>query len=596
MSVEVSLVGADPRAPLGRTLRIARPVLGRLVLAIALGAGAVAADIGLIATAAWLISKAAQHPNESQLALAIVAVQFFGLSRGILRYCERLVGHDAAFRLLAEQRVQVFSQLERLAPSGIPAFRRGDLLARIVRDVDTLQDLLIRVLTPFASALLVASLTILVLWWILPAAAVILAVALLLAGTVVPALTARLARRKEARFAATRGELASAVLDLAEGAEELVAFGAMGAQVELVRQRDAELNAIAARSAGTAGIGLSLTTLLAGLACVGNLLVGIPALRTGQLDPTDLAVIALIPLAAFGLVVGLPVATQSLHRVRQSAARIFELSDAPTPVSDPQAPNPLPNAPYDLQGTDILATYPGAASPALIEVSLSLRPGRRVALVGRSGAGKSTLGLVLCRFLDYRGGTVTLNSTPIDHLAGDQLRRVVGYLDQDAYLFDASLAENLRVGRRDASDPELHDALARVGLAGWVADLPLGLRTAVGRHGSQLSGGQRQRVAVARALLADYPVLVLDEPAEHLDVRGADALTADILRATSDCTLLMITHRLADLDAFDEIMVLDKGMVAERGRHDELLAAGGRYARLWYEQARDTPSTSAEQA
>jgi thiol reductant ABC exporter CydC subunit len=573
-------------APLGRTLAIARPAAGRLLLTALLGAGAIAADIGLLATAAWLISKAARHPNESQLAVAIVGVQFFGLSRGFFRYEERLVGHDTAFRLLADLRVRVYQRLERLAPAGLPAFRRGDLLARIVQDVDSLQDLVIRVIPPFGTAVIVGVLSVALLWWMLPAAAVILAVALLLAGMLVPWLTGLLARRRESRFAQARGDLGASVVDLTEGASELIVFGAMDAQLTAIREQDAALTAIAAASAGTAGTGLSLTTLLAGLACWGCLLVGIPAVTTGRLNGTDLAVVTLIPLAAFELVVGLPVATQALQRVRQAAARLFEVTDAPDPVIDPEVPVSLPDHTSDLEARSVWAGYPSAASPVLRGMDLPLPAGRRVAVVGPSGAGKSTLAAVLLRFLPVAAGSVLLHDIPVDRLAGDDLRQVVGMVGQDAYLFDTTIADNLRIGRRRSTDDELQAILDRVGLAGWVEELPKGLATEVGRHGSHLSGGQRQRVAVARALLADFPVLVLDEPAEHLDPLAVDALTSDILGVTDDRSLVLITHRLAGLESVDEIVVVDEGRVVERGTHDELIDQDGRYSHLWWDEMR----------
>ena len=328
---ETDRVRSAESAPVGRTLAVARPASRRVVIATLLGAGAIAADIGLLGTAAWLISKAAQHPNEATLAVAIVAVQFFGLSRGFLRYEERLVGHDAAFTLLADLRVRVYQRLERLAPSGLPFFRRGDLLARMVQDVDSMQDLVLRVVPPFGIALVVGVSTVVLLWWMLPAAAVILAVSLVLAATVVPWLTGLLARRRETRFAAVRGDLGAAMVDLTEGAAELIAFGAAEAHIRIIRDQDAQLTAIASASAGTTGVGLALTTLLAGLACWGCLMVGIPAVLSGRLGGTELAVITLIPLAAFELVVGLPVATQALQRVRQAAARVFEVFDSRCP-------------------------------------------------------------------------------------------------------------------------------------------------------------------------------------------------------------------------------------------------------------------------
>jgi thiol reductant ABC exporter CydC subunit len=583
---DVDRNGSVERARVGRTLAVGRPASRRVIVATLLGAGAIAADIGLLGTAAWLISKAAQHPNEATLAVAIVAVQFFGLSRGFLRYEERLVGHDAAFRLLADLRVRVYERLERLAPSGLPSFRRGDLLARMVQDVDSMQDLVLRVVPPFGIALLVGVSTVVLLWWMLPAAALILALTLVLAATVVPWLTGFLARRRETRFAAVRGDLAAAMVDLTEGAAELIAFGAADAHVRTIRNQDAELTAIASDSAGTTGIGLALTTLLAGLACWGCLLVGIPAVLSGRLGGTELAVITLIPLAAFELVVGLPVATQALQRVRQAAARVFEVFDTPAPVLDPEVAMSLPGPPYDVEVRSAWASYPGAAAFALRDVDLSLPSGRRVAVVGPSGAGKSTLAALLVGFLPHRAGSLTVSGVPAERLCGDDLRTVVGLVGQDAYLFDTTVADNLRVGRRDATDEQLHDVLDRVGLAAWLADLPEGLRTEVGSRGSRLSGGQRQRLAVARALLADFPVLVLDEPTEHLEPAAADALTADLLDMTGGRSLVLITHRLAGLESVDEIMVMENGRVVQRGTHDELLDQAGRYSDLWWEEMR----------
>jgi ATP-binding cassette subfamily C protein CydC len=580
------VVRQEEKAPIGRTLGIAQSSGRRIALACLLGAGAIAADIGLMGCAAWLISRAAQHPNESVLAIAIVGVQFFGLSRGFLRYEERLVGHDTAFRVLAAWRVRVYRRLEQVAPGGLPAFRRGDLLARMVRDVDSLQDVILRVIPPFSIAVMVGVGTVAVMWWMLPAAGLVLALALVVAATVVPWLTGALAQRRESRFSHVRGELSVSVVDLIEGAPELVAFGATGAQLETVRGHDAALASIATASAGTAGIGLALTTLLSGLGCWGCLMVGVPAVRSGALSGVLLAVIVLIPLAAFELVVGLPVATQALGRVRQAAARVFAVTDAPVPVVEPLRPALLPTGPPSIALRSVWASYPGATASALRGVDLDLSPGRRVAVVGPSGSGKSTLAAVLLRFLATESGEVTLNGTAFDRFDGDELRTVVGLVDQDAHLFETTIAENLRVGRREASDIELRRVLDRVGLGPWLDDLPLGMTTEVGRFGSRLSGGQRQRLAVARALLADFPVLILDEPAEHLDPEAAAALTVDLLAVTVGRSLLFITHRLTGLESVDEIVVMDQGRIVERGAHHILLAEGGHYSKLWWEELR----------
>ncbi len=583
---EAGPLGRDAAAPLGRTLATVRPAAGRLVLATALGAGAIAADIGLAGTAAWLIVRASEHPNEARLAVAIVAVQFFGLTRGLLRYEERLVGHDAAFRLLADLRVKVYQRLEALAPAGLPAFRRGDLLARMVQDVDSLQDLAVRIVPAFGIALLVGVLTVALLWWMLPAAGVILTVALLVACTLVPWLTGTLAHRREAGFVRARGDLAAAMLDLTEGAAELTAFGAAESQVRLVEAQDAELTAIQSASAGTGGLGRALTTLLAGLASWGCLVVGIPAVAAGRLDGTELAVVTLIPLATFELALGLPVATQALQRVRRAAYRVFEITDAPDPVPDPDPGEAveLPVGSGDLRVASVWTSYPGAASPALRDVDLRVDPGHRVAVIGPSGSGKSSLAAVLVRFLPVDDGSVALDGVPIDRLDGDTVRTAVGLVGQDAYLFDDTIAVNLRIGGRDATDDDLRRVLALVGLTGWLESLPDGLATEVGPRGGRLSGGQRQRVALARGLLAEFPVLVLDEPTEHLEPAAADALTDHLLGITGRRSLVLITHRLAGLEPVDEILVMEAGRVVERGTHDALLLDGGAYARRWWEE------------
>jgi thiol reductant ABC exporter CydC subunit len=580
-------VGAE--APLGRMLGLARPSAKRLVLASLLGAAAVGAGIGLIATSAWLISRASQHPQESALALAIVAVQFFALSRGLFRYGERIVGHDAAFRALAGFRVRSYERLESLAPAGLAAFRSGDLLARLVHDIDSLQDLLLRVIPPFVIALVVGVGTVWLVWSILPAAGLILLIALVLAATALTWLTGRLARRSESTQATVRGELTRTIVDLLEAAPELTAYGALAGQLDRTATIDAQLSDVASDTARTAGVGQGLGTLLSALAMWGALVVGVAAVHAGTLDGAFLAVLALVPLAAFELVTGLPAATQTLQRVRRSAARTLEVFDADPPVVEPTDPQPLPVAPCIVQVRGLRMRYDRHAQWALDGIDLDLVAGSTVAVVGRSGAGKSTLADVLVRFLPYQGGSITLGGTPISDLAGDDCRTVVGLVSQDAHVFDTTLEENLRLARRDASSAEIRSALTRARLLEWVEGLPAGLGTRVGAHGAHISGGQRQRLALARALLADFPVLVVDEPGEHLDTATGDALVADLLESTPRQATLLITHRLAGLQAVDEVIVLDAGHAVEHGTHTELLALGGRYARMW---ARETAGSS----
>jgi thiol reductant ABC exporter CydC subunit len=578
-----------------RTLAIARPARRRLAHASLLGAGAIGASIALMGTSAWLISRAAEHPAEASLTLAIVGVQFFGLSRGFLRYAERLVGHDAALRVLGALRVRFYESLEEVAPAGLPLFRRGDLVARAVNDVDSLQDVVLRVIEPFAVAALVGIATVAAMWWVLPSAGLVLLVALALSATVVPWITGRLTKREEAQQSTVRGELASEVVDLVAGAPELVVLGGTDAQLGRIERADGRLRSISRRGAGTAGVGLALTTALAGLASWGALTVGVRATHGGSLNGAFLAVLALVPLAAVELVTPLPAATQALQRSRVAAGRVFAAIDAPPVVTDPLPPAPLGTGPHTVELRSVWASYPGAGRTALRGVDLTLRPGRRVALVGPSGAGKSTLADVLVRFLPADAGEATLDGIPLERYAADDVRRIIGLVEQRPHLFDTTLGENLRIGRRSADDGELAGVLGRVGLGPWLESLPGGLSTDVGSMGARLSGGQRQRVAVARALLADFPILVLDEPAEHLEPPAADALTSDLLAVTKGRSVLLITHRLSGLERVDEIVVLDAGRIVERGAHGELLATGGHYAALWWEERMGDQAVPREQ-
>jgi thiol reductant ABC exporter CydC subunit len=556
---------AERRAPIATTVRLARPSTRGLVLSTALGAGCIASAIALLGTSAWLISRCAQHGSIADLGLAIVSVRFFAVSRGLFRYGERLVGHDAAFRSLAELRVRVYERLERLAPTGLHGFHRGDLLARVVRDVDTLQDVGLRVLPAWWIAGVVGLATTVALWLLLPSAAIAVAVALLVAATVVPWLTGVLARQTEAKKAPARGALTASVVDLLEGAPDLVAFGATDAQVQRVMSHDAELTRAAASSARTAGVGAGLTSMCVGMATWVALVLGVAAVHDGRLEGVMLAVVALIPLAAFELVAPLPAAAQALEGARSSAARLASVMDAPSPVVEPSTPSTVRSTSrHSLRIRGVSARYTPEGPRALDAVDLDLESGRRVALVGPSGAGKSTLAAVLARFVEYESGSIHLDGVELRELSGEQVRNVVGLVEQDAHIFDSTLRENLRLAKPGATDPELLSALAQARLGDWVTTLPLGLETPVGEHGSSLSGGQRQRIAVARALLADFPILILDEPSEHLDAQTADALIADLLAATEGRTTLLITHRLVGLDEIDEIVVLDQGQIVER--------------------------------
>ncbi|MEU9520229.1 thiol reductant ABC exporter subunit CydD [Streptomyces sp. NPDC048224] len=548
---------------------------GRLGLALLLGSLALGSAVGLMATSGYLISRASEQPPVLYLMVAVTATRAFGIGRAVFRYAERLVSHDAVLRMLADTRVAVYRRLERLAPAGLRHSRRGDLLSRLVSDVDALQDYWLRWLLPAGSALVVSAASVGFTTWLLPEAGLVLAAGLLAAGAGVPLVTAIVARRAERRLAPARGVLATRVTDLLTGTAELTVAGALPGRTTEVRKADATLTRIASRAATATALGDGLTALVSGLTVAGAALVGVQAAADGRLAGVAVAVVVLTPLAAFEAVLGMPLAVRYRQRVRRSAERVHEVLDAPEPVREPEVPRPAPASPFPVVLKGLAARHAGQDRDALTALDLTLAEGRRVAVVGPSGAGKTTLAHVLLRFLDADAGSFTLAGVDAHALGGDDVRRLVGLCAQDAHLFDSSVRENLLLARKDATEDELRDALARARLLEWAETLPDGLDTLVGEHGARLSGGQRQRLALARALLADFPVLVLDEPAEHLDLPTADALTADLLAATEGRTTLLITHRLAGLRAVDEVIVLDRGRVVQRGPYAELAAVPG---------------------
>ncbi|MFE7885036.1 thiol reductant ABC exporter subunit CydC, partial [Streptomyces sp. NPDC057411] len=579
--------GSPARPVLGRVRAMAGELRGRMALALLLGSLALGSAVGLMAVSGWLISRASEQPPVLYLMVAVTATRAFGIGRAVFRYAERLVSHDAVLRMLADLRVAVYRRLERIAPAGLRRTRRGDLLARLVQDVDALQDYWLRWLLPAGAALLVGAGSVGFTTWLLPEAGAVLAAGLLLAGVAVPLLGGLLARRAERQLAPARGALGTAVVDLLRGCAELTVAGALKGRVERADEADRELTGIASRQSAATALSAGLSALVCGLSVAGAALVGVQAVRDGRLDGVVLAVLVLTPLAAFEAVTGLPLAVQYRQRVRRSAERVFDVLDAPVPVHEPESPATPPAGPFPLELAGLGARHAGQDRPALDGFGLTLEAGRRVAVVGGSGSGKTTLAQVLLRFLDAESGTYRLGGTEAAALDGDEVRRFVGLCAQDAHLFDSTIRENLRLARTGASDEELRGALGRARLLEWVEGLPDGLDTLVGEHGSRLSGGQRQRLALARALLADFPVLVLDEPAEHLDLATADALTDDLLRATEGRTTVLITHRLHGLEAVDEVLVLDRGRTVQRGAYAELAAAEGPLRRM-LEQERES--------
>ena len=554
--------------PVARLVASSRCLSGRLALGIVAGAGAFGAGVGLMATAGWLIARASQMPPVLSLGVAVAAVRFFGIARPVLRYVGRLVSHDAVLRLVADFRATVYARIVPLTPARLGR-HRGDALSGIVNDVDAVGDLGLRILEPAAVAALVSAGCVGFAAWLLPSAAVVLGTGLLVAGVAAPLAAAAAARRTASELAPLRAKLAADVVDLLAGAPDLIAAGAAERALERIDQRDAELTRVARRAAWATGIGSGLAVLAAGASVWAAAAVATPAVNDGRLAGVALAVVVLLPLAAFEALVPLPRSAVLVAQVRGAARRLFGLLDEPPAVREPAAPLQLPGGPWRIELRGVVARW--TAGPCVLRgLDLTLLPGEHVAITGASGSGKSTLAAVLLRFLDPEdGGSIRLGGVDIRDLAADDVRRVVGCVESDAHIFASDLRANLRLARPDATDDELVAVLRRVRLGEWFAALPAGLSTWLGEGGALISGGERRRIALARSLLADQPVLVLDEPTEGLDSLTAAALVADLLDATSGRTVLLLGHRPEGLDLVDRTYrLVDGRLTSDEGPLD----------------------------
>jgi len=544
---------------LSRLLALVEAPRSRAALAVALGAGTVICGVGLMGTAGYLISRAAEQPAVLSLTVAIVGVRFFGLTRPLLRYFEQLSAHDLALRTLGRARRRVYERIEPLAPAQLGDWRDGDLLARLVADVEALQNLYLRGIGPPLIALTAGVVSVSVAAAILPAAAIVLAVGLLTGGIAVPAAAVAMGRRTGRLEAAARGELTAELVETMRGAPELAVYGRADDRIERLREADRALVRVARRASFTDGTGDGARLLVTGATVAGVLAVAVSAHASGSLDRVLMATLALLALASFEAVQPLAQAARELTETLAAGRRLLELTDRAPAISDPADPAALPDEPFGLALEGVRARYRDGEQPVLDGLDLRLDPGRRVALVGPSGVGKTTVANLLVRFLDPEGGRVTLGGRDLRDYRQEDVRGAIAVAGQDSHLFSTSIRENVRLGRPAATDEELEDALREAQILDWVLALPEGWDTLVGEEGRELSGGQRQRLVLARALLSDARVLVLDEPTAHLDSATAKALMDSILGATRDRTTLLITHRTEGLDRMDEVHTLAYG-------------------------------------
>ncbi|HEX5819155.1 MAG TPA: thiol reductant ABC exporter subunit CydC [Gemmatimonadales bacterium] len=566
-------------SPVARLLRLFAPDGRRIGGAVLLQFGTMAAGIALMATSAWLIATAALHPSIAALAVAVVGVRALGIARGLLRYFERLAAHDLTLRLFTRVRTWLYAALQPLAPARLIERSSGDLLARVVSDVDALEQVYVRLLGPSAAALLVAALCAALLAPRGAALATAAVVGLLGAGAGASWLAWRLGRAAGAEVVRARSEVEGTVVDGIQGLPDLLAHGAAARHQETVAAAAERLACAQLRAAGAAAMGGALVGVVADLTALAVLVMAIASAARGALDGVQLAVVTLLTLAAFEAVTPLPAAWQSLGAAREAAARMFELVDSPPALAPGGAVVSAPEG-TRLEMANVSFTHAGAVRPAVQDVTLAVSPGRLVALVGPSGSGKSTLAHLALRYWDPSAGDVRIDGVDVRRLDADAVRARIAFVPQRAHLFSGTLADNVRLARPDATPAELTSALLAVGLGELTSTLPAGADTWIGEQGVHMSGGERQRIALARALLKPAHLLVLDEPTANVDPVSERSIVAALRDLARTRGVLLVTHRLDVLREADEIVVLEDGRVTARGQFDTLARTGGWFARM----------------
>jgi ATP-binding cassette subfamily C protein CydC len=562
-----------------RLLGMLGPYRFRVALAVLLGVATVAGNVGLLSTAAYVISAAAVVSYISLLTIPIYLVRFFSVSRSFSRYFERLVSHDLTFRLLGNLRSWFYVRLTPLAPVLLEGYRSGDLLSRLVEDVEELENLYLRAVSPVLVAAVVWGLAFAVLYPFDPALAITVLVFLAAAGVGAPLLVWALSRGLGRRQLELRSELYSRIVEGTQGVQDLLAFGReeeRGRQIEVLNRK---LARIERRQALISGLHESSGDLLTNLAMLVALVLAIPLVAGGEVRGIYLAFLALVALGVFEAATPLGAAFQTIGRTTAAGERLFEVSDSEPTIRNPKSPLPVPED-FTLRFDNVSFRY-GEGDPfSLEDVSFALEPGRKVAVVGPSGSGKSTLANLILRFRDPQGGEIRLGGRSLSEYAQEDVRRLVSVVPQSTHVFNDTLRNNLLLADREANDEALGLALERARICSFIERLPDGLDTHVGEHGSRLSGGERRRLAVARALLKDAPLLLLDEPTANLDTVTELEVLASVWEAARDRAALLVTHRLVGMEEMHEILVMDAGRIVERGAHEQLLAAGGLYCRM----------------
>lgn len=552
-----------------------------VALSVLLSTLTIGSSVALIGTSAWLISTAALHPSVADLGVSVVGVRFFGITRGVFRYLERLVSHNVTFQLLARLRVWFYEKLEPLAPARLLEYKSGDLLARVIGDVEALENFYVRVIAPSLTAVFIGLGVALFFAAFFPPAALLILIFFVLLGLLLPLLSQVISRAPGKQLVIQRADIQTQLVDGIQGIADLIAFGRGADRLQQIQAAGQTYAATQKKMARIGGIHSGLGTFFTNLAVWLMLLLVIPQVAAGNIQGVMLGTFALMTLASFEAVTPLPQAAQMWNASRTAAKRLFEIVDTQPAVQQDRPGARLDSRPSTIEFSNVSFAYPGQNTPTLQNISFTLEENTSMAIVGPSGAGKSTIPNLLLRFWDYDAGDITLGGTRLKVLDIEEVRGQFALISQNSYFFNTTIRENLRLAKRSASQEEIESAARAAKIHDLITSLPKGYDTLIGEQGLRLSGGERQRLAIARALLKDAPVFIFDEPTANLDPEMEREVLDTLFITMQGRASLLITHRLIGLERLDQILVMDHGQIVERGTHSELLARHGLYRRLW---------------
>ena len=534
--------------------------------------------MGLMGTSGYLISRAAERPLITDLFMVTAAVRFFGISRAVVRYFERVVSHDLTFRILMSMRNLLYARLDKMSLQWMMQRRPGDLLARLVTDMEQLQHAFLRQITPAIVAVITSLVTCLLLWHVDPHLALTTLLFLSLSGMGLPLLARRMSRNRGREEVRQKAGMKVYLVDRIQGLQDVLWLGREMEDQKQFAELQKKLDTLQSRYAGNYGLleGLNITLAHGGALMV--LLLSLPLVVSGEVQGVMLALLTLLVLSSFEAVQNLAHAYLDAEATARSAGRFFGVVENKTPARTVPGENTI-HLPGDISFEDVSFSYIKKYM-ALHGISFAIRQGSKTAIVGPTGSGKSTLISLLVRFWDVDKGLIRVGGQDTREVDTTHLRSKFAVMAQDAFIFNRSLRDNLLMAKPGATDDELVLVLNKVGLGRFASDLDM----LPGSLGMRLSGGERQLVALARMLLKNAPVWVFDEPAANLDANTERHILDLIWYAGAGHTCIMITHRLVDMDKMDQILVMDRGRLVERGTHRELMETDTRYRRMQHHQ------------